>query len=141
MLRRILVFLSALKFYENVGTFNVTVNDALKNTTAPIRTFDYQWENRISIPQDIQLTPDNEKETGCTGKCNATITTNPKLLGRGKINRVKILSLSVRKCKSGEWDKRLRGFTVVFTKLSLHLQVVIPLLGGCSTIRLEKSGP
>lgn len=93
------IFLSALKSYENVGTFNVTVEDTLRNTTTTLRNVDCLWKKRISIPQDIRLTPDTEEATpGCSGKCNVIVTTNPKLLGRGTINQVKILSLSVRKC-------------------------------------------
>jgi hypothetical protein len=91
------VYISVLKSYENVGQFTVVVEDDLKMTRTNPKTVDCLWEPRISIPSDIQLTPDDPNSIGCTGKCKITVTTLPNHDRRG-VNKVKIVSLSVRKC-------------------------------------------
>jgi len=91
------VYIAVLKSYENVGTFTVTVEDTVKKTSTEPQTIDCIWKPRISIPSDIQLTPDDVSAAGCTGKCKVKITTNPILPGR-KVNKIKIMTLSARKC-------------------------------------------
>ena len=90
------VFLSVLKSYATVGTFNVTVRDTVRQSTTPSQTFDCLWKPRISIPADIQITRDDVPE--CTGKCTVTVTSNAEVTDGRKGNKIKIMSLSARKC-------------------------------------------
>ena len=104
------IYLAVLKSYEHMGTFQVTVTDLLGQpqqqsqqttssaTTTTTQIIDSLWEPHISIPSDVQITSDDETPpAGCTGKCKVTITTNPEKSGRGG-NKVKIVTLSARKC-------------------------------------------
>jgi hypothetical protein len=90
-------YVAALKSYENMGTFTISVMDeSTKKTTA--LEVDGIWLPRISIPLDIQVTSD--ENPGCSGKCRVTISTDPQVSGRGG-NQVKIMTLSARKCVGG----------------------------------------
>jgi len=90
------VYLSVLKSYATVGTFTVIVTDTVKQTTTQPQTFDCIWKPRISIPSDVQITSDEEPE--CTGKCKVTVSTNPEIVDGREGNKIKIMSLSARKC-------------------------------------------
>jgi len=90
------VYLSVLKSYETVGSFNVVVTDTAKKTTTPPQTFDCIWLPHISIPSDVQITKDGTVD--CTGKCKVTVTTNPEIKDGRNGNKIKIMSLSARKC-------------------------------------------
>ena len=94
------VYLAVLRSYENVGTFTVTVEDTVRKTVTPPHTMDCLWEPRISIPYDFQITPDDSGAAGCTGRCKVVVTTNQRIEGRGDVNKIKIMTLSARKCIS-----------------------------------------
>lgn len=97
------VYIAILRSYKGMGTFNVEVRDYgddVKKIKAPKRTttkkdVDGLWTSPISVWSDIQISDDNFP--GCTGYCEVTITTNPTVKGRDG-NKVKVLTLSARKC-------------------------------------------
>jgi hypothetical protein len=92
-------YLAFIKSYENMGLFTVTLeNHDVKRGTQQVtstKTFDAQWAPRISIPHDVPLADDTAKS--CTGRCTITIRTQPQQPDR-KANKVKLVTLSVRKC-------------------------------------------
>jgi hypothetical protein len=90
------VYVAFLKSYEHMGTFTIVVQDRETNKVTSVEA-DGLWEPRISIPSDLQVTSDNLQDPGCTGKCRVTVLTNPQEPSR-KGNKVKIVTLSVRKC-------------------------------------------
>jgi hypothetical protein len=90
------VFLSVLKSYESVGSLTVIVEDTVTGSTTKPQSFDCIWKPHISIPADIQVTPDDPSR--CTGKCQVTVITNPEIKDGRIGNKVKIMSLAVRKC-------------------------------------------
>lgn len=90
------VFLTVLRSYETVGSFSVVVHDKFQNTSTPPRRIDCLWEPHISVPIDMQITPDHRAQ--CTGQCAVTVTTLPEIADGRQGNLIKIMSLSVRKC-------------------------------------------
>jgi hypothetical protein len=91
------VYVTILKSYKTVGTFNVSIYDHhQQKMTIQDRTIDCLWKPHISVPVDVQLTLDGS--TDCTGHCDVTITTNPQLNKDHGDNLIKITSLSARRC-------------------------------------------
>jgi hypothetical protein len=88
------VYVAALKSYENMGKFTISVMDESTKKTTTLEV-DGIWLPRISIPIDIQVISDENPV--CTGMCRVTISTHPQIPGRGG-NQVKIMTLSARKC-------------------------------------------
>jgi hypothetical protein len=83
------VCIAALKLYQNMGMFTITLKDlAIKRVTE--LDVDGIWQPHISIPSDFQVT--NNDNNGCT-----KITTYPQVEGRGG-NKDKIMTLSAIKC-------------------------------------------
>ena len=89
-------YLSVLKSYENMGAFTITVTDRNTQQQTSLEV-DGLWKPRISVPSDIALTEDSASPVACTGQCQITVTTKPQIAGRSA-NKVKIVTLSVRKC-------------------------------------------
>lgn len=89
-------YLSVLKSYKKMGVFTVTLLDknTLQQTSLEV---DGLWKPTISVPSDIALTEDLASPMACTGRCSITVTTQPEIKGRNG-NKVKIITLSVRKC-------------------------------------------
>jgi lysophospholipase L1-like esterase len=91
------VHVAVLRSYNGMGQFQIETRDL---ETGKVTTFDGDslWEPHISVWSDNQVTPD--EDPGCTGRCEITVRTKPKVdpvKSRLK-NKVKILTLSVRKC-------------------------------------------
>jgi hypothetical protein len=98
-----------------MGQFQVQVRDL---GTGKVTTFDGDglWDPRISVWSDNQITSDNDP--GCTGRCEITVKTKSivyPLKHRGNERRekkrrgkskVKVLTLSVRKCIEGAKEVR-----------------------------------
>ena len=98
------VYLAILRSYNGMGTFRVEVKDygddrKRKHPPKKVTTkaVDGLWESPISVWSDVQVTEDNV--SGCTGYCEVTIITNPQEKERDG-NKVKVLTLSARKCSS-----------------------------------------
>ena len=89
-------YLSVLKSYEKMGTFTVMVRDLATQLETTMEV-DGLWTPHISVPSDIQLVQDNAMPVACTGHCAVIVRTHPEIPGRGG-NKVKIVTLSVRKC-------------------------------------------
>ena len=89
-------YLSVLKSYENMGSFTVQVHDYNTGQETTMEA-DGLWAPRISVPSDFALVQDKYTPVACTGHCSITVTTHPEKPGRGG-NKVKIVTLSVRKC-------------------------------------------
>jgi hypothetical protein len=89
--------LSKTNQYENMGTFTVTVTDLVTGHETTSKGVDGLWKPRISVPHDIQITPDDGIPPACTGVCSVQITTDPQIEGRTG-NKVKIVTLSARQC-------------------------------------------
>lgn len=96
------VYLAILRSYKGMGTLDARVVDyggsgkdekARKKVTT--KTIDGLWDAPISVWSDVQITADDDP--GCTGYCEVIIATNPKMEGR-EGNKVKLLTLSARKC-------------------------------------------
>ena len=87
------VYLVILRSYKGMGTFRAEVRDygddsnkekpPKKITTKDI---DGLWASPISVWSDVQVTGDDDP--GCTGYCEVTVITNPKVNGRDG-NKVK----------------------------------------------------
>ncbi|KAL7539092.1 hypothetical protein ACHAXR_009021 [Thalassiosira sp. AJA248-18] len=99
------VYLAILRSYKGMGTFSVEVRDYgndLKKRKPPKKVtkknVDGLWDAPISVWSDIQITEDAER--GCTGYCEVTIITNPTVNGREDGNKVKLLTLSARRCSA-----------------------------------------
>jgi hypothetical protein len=91
------IYIAALKSYTNMGMYTISLTNVLTNN-ATTKIVDGIWKPRISVPADLQINSDNIHDDGsCTGKCIVKITTHPQILGRAG-NKVKIMTLSVRKC-------------------------------------------
>ena len=90
------IYVAVLKSYKGMGTFCVTVHDMNTNKETKMEA-DGLWDAHISVWSDIQVTRDDEP--ACTGKCLVRIKSNPHMHGRDG-NKVKVLTLSVRKCMS-----------------------------------------
>jgi lysophospholipase L1-like esterase len=91
------VYLAVLRSYKGMAQFQIETRDL---RTAKVTTVDEDglWEPHISVWSDNQATLD--QNPGCTGRCEITVRTKPivdPLERRGK-NKVKVLTLSVRKC-------------------------------------------
>jgi hypothetical protein len=109
------VHLAVLRSYSGMGQFQVQVRDL---GTGKVTTFDGDglWDPRISVWSDNQITSDNDP--GCTGRCEITVKTKSivyPLKHRGNERRekkrrgkskVKVLTLSVRKCIEGAKEVR-----------------------------------
>jgi len=90
------VYLAILRSYQGMGQFIVTVKDK-ESGTETVKEADGLWDAHISVWSDIQLTDDKNTEA-CRGSCEVTVLTKPEVKGR-KGNKVKIYTLSVRKCE------------------------------------------
>jgi lysophospholipase L1-like esterase len=91
------VHLAVLRSYDGMGQFQIETRD-LKTGVSTTLDEDGLWEPRISVWSDNQVTKD--EHPGCTGRCEITVRTKPivdPVKRRGK-NKVKVLTLSVRKC-------------------------------------------
>ena len=88
------IWVAALKSYENMGTFTVTVTDEQTGVETTTKV-DGLWQPRISVPSDFPVTKD--EVPGCTGQCKVRVTTDPLVPERGG-NKVKITTLSAREC-------------------------------------------
>jgi hypothetical protein len=104
-----ILYLSALKSYEGMGTFTVKVQDH-GSSIQPQHHHSYEmnvdgiWKPHISVPSDVAIQGTNDAGT-CSGSCTVTILTHdikPQRTG----NKVKIMTLSARKCKKEEFDKQ-----------------------------------
>ena len=98
------VYVALLRSYEGMGTMHVEVRDYGNKSAAHVDPItvssmkvDGQWDAPISVWSDVQITED--KSPGCTGYCEITVTTEPTVSGRTG-NKVKLLTLSARKCSS-----------------------------------------
>jgi hypothetical protein len=93
--------LSVVKSYANMGSFTVTVKDLITQQELSKQDYDALWKPRISVPQDLQLLEDNGDSSNkkCRGHCAVIVTTHPKHPDRDD-NKVKIVTLAVRKCAS-----------------------------------------
>ena len=91
------VHLAVLRSYNGMAQFQIETRDL---RTGKVTTVDEDglWEPHISVWSDNQVTTD--EHPGCTGRCEITVSTKPivdPVERRGK-NKVKVLTLSVRKC-------------------------------------------
>lgn len=100
------VYVAILKSYAGMGTMMVEVRDYgnKKNDGNPPKQstekkVDGLWQSPISVWNDVQITDDNI--AGCTGYCEVDITTDPTVRGRDG-NKVKILTVSARRCSRGQ---------------------------------------
>jgi hypothetical protein len=64
------IYLAILKSYEKMGTFTVTVKDSVTGHETTTKGVDGLWKPRISVPHDLQITPDDGVPVGCTGRCS-----------------------------------------------------------------------
>jgi len=92
-------YLSVLKSYEKMGAFTIAVLDR-RTQRKTVLEVDGLWTPRISVPSDIALAEDDASPPVCTGECQISVTTQPQVQGRNG-NKVKIVTLSVRKCIRG----------------------------------------
>jgi hypothetical protein len=102
-----ILYLAALKSYEGMGTFTVKVQDNGIPHSYEMNV-DGIWKPHISVPSDVAIQATNNGDGTCSGSCTVTILThdeNPKRPG----NKVKIMTLSARKCKKEELDQSRIG--------------------------------
>ncbi len=100
------VYVAILKSYAGMGTMMVEVrdygnekNDSELPKHSTKKKVDALWQSPISVWNDVQITDDNI--AGCTGYCEVDITTDPTVSGRNG-NKVKILTVSARRCSRGQ---------------------------------------
>jgi len=88
------IYVAVLRSYQGMGKFTIEIQDMTtsKNTTMDA---DGLWKPHISVWSDIQASKD--EDPSCTGKCRVSIRTHPQVEGRSG-NKVKVLTLSARKC-------------------------------------------
>ena len=99
------IYVAILKSYTGMGTMMIEVRDygdKKRNSMPPKHStrkkVDGLWKSPISVWNDVQITDDNV--AGCTGYCEVDITTDPTVSGRDG-NKVKILTVSARRCSKG----------------------------------------
>jgi lysophospholipase L1-like esterase len=91
------VHLAVLRSYNGMGQFQIEARD-LRTGKVTTLNEDGLWEPHISVWSDNQVTTD--EHPGCTGRCEITVRTKPIVhpVERRGNNKVKVLTLSVRKC-------------------------------------------
>lgn len=92
------IVLSVLKSYNGMAQFTVDVKDMRRNNKTTTTKVDGLWKPHISVPADVEVTADSLSNVGCTGFCTVRVTVDPRPTGREGVNRVKVMSLSVREC-------------------------------------------
>jgi hypothetical protein len=101
-----ILYLAALKSYKGMGTFTVKVQDKVTLHSYEMDV-DGIWEPHISVLSDVAIQAKKNDDGTCSGTCAVTIIThikNPQRPG----NKVKIMTLSTRKCKQEESEKKQR---------------------------------
>jgi GNAT superfamily N-acetyltransferase len=95
------LYIASLKSYEGMGDYTVLIRDEETGNSYQM-DLNGMWEPRISVPADVAIKPQGQRNTVCSGNCKVSVLTHAKKPERNG-NKVKIMTLSARTCRVDEF--------------------------------------